>query len=111
MTGQLPPVPDKLQWYLLPRTPLKGVTVDVSQSLYVLTPQSCGPAPLLLRVGVARKSTITLGLGFRRCMVQLRVDLSPYNHYYLRVLQPLNLGSTDPSSHCGAMLLGDEEYI
>ena len=39
----------QLQWHLPPgrnRTPLKGVTV--SQSLYPLTPQSRGPAPLLL---------------------------------------------------------------
>ena len=52
----------QLQWYLPPggnRTPLKGVTV--SQSLYPLTPQSHGPAPLLLRVGVARETNNTLG--------------------------------------------------
>ena len=29
--------------------------------------------------------------------------------YYQRVPKPLNLGSTDPSSHCGAVLLGAEE--
>ena len=67
------PVPDKLQWHLQPggnRTPLKRVTI----SLYPLPPQSRGPAPLLLRVGVARE-TNTLGL---QTMGQLRVDLSPY---------------------------------
>ena len=54
----------QLQWYLPPdenRMPLKGVTV--SQSLYLLTPrpQSRGPAPLLLRVGVAHETTNTVG--------------------------------------------------
>ena len=44
----------------------------------------------------------------RRCMVQLRVDLSPIENR-LRVPKPLNLGSTDPSSHYGAVLLGGEE--
>ena len=73
---RLPSVPDKLQWHLPSvgnRTPLKRVTV--SQSLYPLTPQSCGPAPLLLRVGVACKTTNTLGL---QTIEQLRVDFSPY---------------------------------
>ena len=53
------------------RTPLKGVAI--SQSLYSLTPQFGRPAPLLLRVGVAHKTTNTLGL-----QMMHGVDLSPY---------------------------------
>ena len=49
-----------------------GQKQDATQSLYPLTPQSRGPAPLILRVSVARK-TNTRGL---QTMEQL--DLSPY---------------------------------
>ena len=35
--------------------------LTISQSLYPLTPQSHGPAPLLLRVGVAHETTNTQG--------------------------------------------------
>ena len=72
-----------------------------------LTPQSHGPAPLLLRVGMARETTNTLGL---QTVEQFRVDLSPYREqitiYKIPFPKPLNLGSTDPSSHCSAVLLG-----
>ena len=101
--GRLPPVPDKLQWHLPPggnRTPLKGVTVN----LYPLSPQSRGPASLLLRVDVAHETTNSLGLQ----MMHGAADLSPIDNR-LRVPKPLNLGSTDLSSHCGAVLLGGEE--
>ena len=88
-------VPDERQWHLLPggnRTQLKGVTI---RTVSVNT--------LRLQNG----AELTLGRIESR-LVNLLVYSTIYM-YEIPFPKLLNLGSTDPMSHCGAILLGGEE--